>query len=184
MSTDFLFFAYSAIASNKSSHLNYYAYCKPLCFDDLFWKIVKLEENSKQPLSFRATGVWTAPMMTLASGFVPLSGHTVPELEAGMDEIFVRCAPEIELAMKRAPNLDGYLQLVEESHARLLEEFPDAKKNVWVERLLTAILTENYSLAREIIEQRKRASDEGGFISGPGWRTFYDMAAEYLDQIN
>ena len=33
--------------------------CKPMAIDPLFWEIFHLEENRKQPLSFRDRGAWT-----------------------------------------------------------------------------------------------------------------------------
>jgi hypothetical protein len=64
--TEILFFSVIIHGQVKHPYLSYRLRFKLLAFDDLFWKIVKMEGNLKQPLSFRAFGAWTAPMTTIA----------------------------------------------------------------------------------------------------------------------
>jgi hypothetical protein len=66
--TELLFFSIIILGQTKQRHLSYWLRYKLLAFDNLFWKIVKLEENLRQPLGFRAFGAFTAPMIDISNG--------------------------------------------------------------------------------------------------------------------
>ena len=180
-STDYLFINIGIVGSPQGSDLIYFAQCKPLEFDNLFWEIAGLQENSKKPFSFRASGAWTAPATTFAQGYSPIVDFTVPGLCKGVDGVLSDCASRLADISTRIHDADSYLEFAEEAHARLLQQQPDTSQSVFRERLFAAILRNDMPMARRIVDDRRAASDEGGFLSGPGRRTFYDMANDYLN---
>ncbi|HKP67940.1 MAG TPA: hypothetical protein VJV05_01575 [Pyrinomonadaceae bacterium] len=179
-STEFLFFTIIVTASKKSTSLSYLALRKPLPFDDLFWKIMDLEENATKPLSFRAAGVFTAPMNTFAKGLVEISDLEPSSLRTGVGKILEICEPEISRMEGEIGSPDEYIKMLETSAPELDEK--KAGKTIWIDRLLAAILIEKFDVARSIVQDRKAAGDNGGFLSGSDMKTFYDLADQYLDR--
>ena len=47
---------------------------KKISYDDLFWNIMDMPENSKQKLSLRATGAFAVPLIETASGTIEFEG--------------------------------------------------------------------------------------------------------------
>src|SRR6266403_844824 len=94
--TDVLLFSIIILGQPKRLSLSYTLRYKLLAFDDLFWKIVKLEENLKQPLSFRASGWWTAPQTTISKGEFSMTDWDASNLQLRVDEIFTRCELNVE----------------------------------------------------------------------------------------
>src|ERR1041384_5063782 len=85
------FFSIIIVGQAKQRHLFFSLSYKLLAFDDLFWKIVKLEENLKRPLSFRACGAWTAPMMKIFESELSIADWDAENVLVGVNKIFPRC---------------------------------------------------------------------------------------------
>ena len=176
--TDLLFFSLVIVGQAKRGRLFYMLSYKLLAFDEFFWKIVHLEENLKQPLSFRAFGAWTAPQTTILKGEVSISAWDTENTQLGVNEIFTVCEPEAEKVSQEINGLDDNLRVIEEYYIRLKDLYPNAVTNIWVERLLNSILKHEYSVSEEIVRERMNSHDSGGFQVGS--KSFYELANEYL----
>lgn len=176
--TDLLFFSLVIVGQAKQGRLFYMLSYKLLAFDELFWKIVNLEENLKQPLSFRAFGAWTAPQTTICEGEVSIVDLDTENAQLAVNEIFTVCEPEAEKVSKEINGLDDNLRVIEGFYRRLKDKYPNAVTNIWVERLLTSILKHEYSLSERIVRDRMNSHDSGGFQAGS--KSFYELANEYL----
>ncbi len=180
--TDLLLFSLIVVAQVKQRHVSYSLRYKFLAFDDLFWKIVKLEENLKQPLSFRAFGAWTAPMKTISDATLSVADWDPMNLGSRVNEILVRAESDAANVTKEISGLDDNLRLVEELYERLKTNYPAAVTNIWVERLLTSILKHEYEQSEAIIRDRLNSHDSGGFQVGH--KSFYDLAHEYIRALS
>ena len=176
--TELLFFSLIVVAQAKRFELSFSLRYKLLEFDDLFWSIVQLQENKTKPLSFRASGAWTAPTATISDGSVSVPDWAPMILRSQVDAILTRCEAEAASIAKRISDPDDNLGVIEELYARLKNTHPQAVTNIWVERLLTSILKHDLSSSEAIIIDRLAAHDAGGFQVGD--KTFYDFAHEYI----
>ena len=179
--TDLLFFSLIIVGQAKQRRLFYRLSFKLLAFDELFWKIVQLEENLKQPLSFRAFGAWTAPETKILEGEVSIVDWETANVQLAVNEILTVCEPEAEKVSKEIDGLDDNLRVIEESYKRLKDQYPNAVTNIWKERLLTSILKHEYCVSEEIVRDRMNSHDFGGFQVGS--KSFYELANEYLRSI-
>jgi hypothetical protein len=179
--TELLFFSIIILGQVKQRYLSYSLSYKLLAFDDLFWKIVKLEENVKQPLSFRACGAWTAPLMAISEGEVSIADWNAEYLHSGVNEIIRRSEVEAENVSTEIQGLDDNLRVIEGFYLRLKDEYPNAVTNIWLERLLTSMLKNEYGNSERIVRDRMNAHDVGGFQVGN--KSFYDLANEYLQSV-
>jgi hypothetical protein len=180
--TDRLFFSFIVVAQVKRLQLCGSLRYKLLAFDELFWRIVGLEENLKQPLSFRAFGVWTAPQGKISDVTLPVPDWAQTNLKSRIDELLVRSEVDVANVTKQISNVDDNLRVVEELFARLKDTYPNAVTNIWVERLLTSVLKHDYERAEAIILDRRNAYDYGGFQVGS--KSFYDLAYEYIRALS
>jgi hypothetical protein len=179
--TELLFFSIIIVGQAKQRHLFFSLSYKLLAFDDLFWKIVKLEENLKQPLSFRACGAWTAPMMKIFESELSIADWDAENVLVGVNEIITRCEFDAEKVSKEIQGLDDNLRVIENLYARLKDKHPNAVKDVWLERLLTSILKKEYVDSERIVRDRMNRQDVGGFQVGH--KSFYELANEHLQSV-
>ena len=179
--SDLLFFSLIIVGQAKQRRLFYRLGFKLLAFDDLFWKIVSLDENSKQPLGFRAFGAWTAPHTSILEGEKFPADWETESIQPAVNEMFALCEPEAEKVSQSIHGLDDNLRVIEEFHGRLKDQHPNAVSNIWVERLLTSILKREYDVSEEIIHDRMKSHDSGGFKVGS--KSFYELAKEHLQGI-
>src|SRR2546423_8090005 len=138
--TELLFFSIIILGRARRRDLFYALRYKLLAFDDLFWRIVRLEENLRQPLSFRAAGAWTAPSTPLLEDRLSIADWDAKSLKSALNEIFVRSDSHAGQIAKDIQTPGDNLRLIERSYARLKNDHPNAVTNIWVERILTAIL--------------------------------------------
>ena len=179
--TELLFFSIIVVAQVKRRHLSCSLRYKLLAFDDLFWKIVKMDENSRRPLSFRASGAWTAPMATISEGKLSIEDWVEDCLHLTVNQMIERCEGEAAEVSTKIRGLDDNLDMIEILYAHLKNEHPGAVTNIWVERLLTTILKNEYDRSETIIRDRLNNHDSGGFQVGA--KSFYDLANEYVDRL-
>lgn len=180
--TDLLFFEILVNGQAKDFRLSYCLNYKMLEFDDLFWKIVKLEENAKKPLSFRAAGVWTAPTIGVYDGVEHVDGWELGSLTSSVQGIVSNCVSQAGKLETEVKGLEDNLLVVERLHKELLQSSPKSVKNIWRERLLTAILKRDWVNASNIVSDRVANRDFGGFQNAAG-ETFYEMASDYIQCV-
>lgn len=178
---DSLFFAIVINGVARSHRLSFMFMYKLLAFDSLFWQIVRMPENEQKPLSFRACGVWTAPMRTIFEGMTPITSWERDGLLDQINNIVSDCGIRATDISNEIDNLDDNLRFVETVHQRHMEAYPGSVMNIWRERVLTSILKSDYEEARRIIRDRINAHDGGGFQVGK--HSFYQLADQYLNSL-
>ena len=179
--TELLFFSIVISAQVKQRHLFYRLGYKLLAFDDLFWKIVKLDENPKQPLSFRAFGAWTVPMTTISKGELSITAWDTENLQLSVSAIITGCDSDAEQLAKEIDGLDDNMRVIERCYLRLKDAYPTAASNIWRERLLTSFLKKDCRDSEKIIRERINSQDSGGFQVGN--KSFYELANEHLQTL-
>ncbi|MBP6004667.1 MAG: hypothetical protein KA746_14650 [Pyrinomonadaceae bacterium] len=176
--TDRLFFCLIIGGYAKGKNLYYLFSYKWFDSDDVFWKIVGLEENSLKPLSFRAAGAWTAPTTVLGNGIIPL---------ARLEEDLIRheLVALLEITDAHATMLDGKLQTLGDDllHLELvqlehLQVHPNSVRTNHVQIVLDRIMNREYDIALQEIDLRIAEGDFGGFLFGS--KTFFTAAKDWL----
>jgi hypothetical protein len=180
-SSELLIFRIIVTANSKRRDLCYLLDYKPLAFDDLFWKIVKIEENLKRPLSFRVAGAWTSPMMMISEGKQPVFDWDRECPDDAVNEIIYQCEHEAENLSQEIHELDDNLRVMERLSDHRKETFPNADTTIWHQRLLTAILMGKYLHAERIVRNRIENHDMGGFQLGT--KSFYQLAYDFLKSV-
>ena len=173
-----LFFSILINGQPKTKRLSWSLTYKYYEFDDLFWKIVKLEENLKQPLSFRACGVWGVPGIEIDGDYKILDKWDETQILEQVENIIQKIdtiANDLSVSVKSPKD---NLKLVEKLHKSFLERYPDALRDIWMEKILTNLLLDNVELADEIARSRVKVNDTGGFNSDG--KSFYELVIRYL----
>ena len=177
-----LYFSIVILGRANNRYLTYSLSYKWLAFDDVFWAIVRLEENRKQPLSFRAAGAWTAPTTRISEGKPTIEDWNANNLAMCVNAIIESCQLDADKIFKEIHGLDDNLRVIERLHKHHLSQYPKSSVNIWMERLFTSILKEEYRDAETIVQARLKHRDSGGFQSGT--KTFYQLAREYLSKLS
>ena len=60
----------------NSCKLKYTIRVKKYSYDDIFWDVINMSSNQKEPMSLRARGAFSAPNITLARGEIALSSDS------------------------------------------------------------------------------------------------------------
>jgi hypothetical protein len=150
---------------------------KPMALDPLFWKIVGLEENNRQPLSFRANGAWVLrpPARQEYVGKEESNPSTLAEITAVWAENWLTTnLPEISIskmlqALMSREQLSGQNRSLAICLNVLEGDFGAA------ERLIPPPATSGNNML----------SDAGGFSTrSPSGQflTFYDQAATWIQE--
>ena len=177
-----LYFTIAILGRANNRYLRYSLSYKWLAFDDVFWTIVESEENRKQPLSFRAAGAWTAPMTRISEGKPTIEDWNADNLAMCVNGIIKRCQLDADKVSKEIHGLDDNLRVIERLHKHHLSQYPKSTANIWMERLFTSILKEEYRDAEKIVRDRLKRRDDGGCQVGS--KTFYQLAREYLSKLS
>ena len=173
--TKILFFSVLVVVHAKEPQLVYFLHFKWRVFDELFWSIVNMEENATEPLSFRASGAFTAPATMIAQGHVPIGAWAKDDVDRAVREIMSVCQDASQGLVVQIGGLDDNLDVVE-SQFRLTGV--DTANGIWRERLFTSILKGNWEDAQKIARDRINCHDLGGFeVHG---QSFYQLADEYI----
>ena len=175
-----LFFDLLIIAQGKNQKLSVNLYYKLYDFDEIFWRMVGLEENLKQPLSFHAEGVWTAPTMCIYEAITENTDWSENGLSQKVNEILKSADDLSSQIAKKITSLDENIRYIEKLFADLLRKYPGAGTTIYREKLLTAMLKKEYPLALKITEERIAKNDSGGFSAGD--KSFYVLAKEYIEK--
>ncbi|QZA77231.1 hypothetical protein K4H28_13200 [Deefgea tanakiae] len=173
-----LFFTILINGQSKTKKLHWSLSFKHYDFDDIFWDVVKLPENKKQPLSFRACGAWVAPSMVVQEGCAGLDSLEEEIVLNEVRKIFELLIPISDKEASLANTYQSNLQILEKYYSQLIEKYPNAVRAIWVEKLLTGLLECKFDEAHAIAIARINAGDSGGFsYSGA---SFYQLATEYI----
>lgn len=62
----FIFVLGGFVNGMETHNFNFYVRVKKYVYDDIFWKIINMEENIQEPDSLRAIGAFTAPSITIS----------------------------------------------------------------------------------------------------------------------
>ena len=177
---DLLFFDLIVLAQGKNKKISVSVYYKLFDFDEIFWKIVCLEENLNQPLSFHADGAWTAPTMCIDEMTIENDDWSESNLSEKVSSILKKADELSSQLAKEISTLDENLAYTETLFANLLNKHPNAVTTIYREKLMTALLKKEYSLALTIAEERISKNDNGGFSAGS--KSFYVLAKEYIEK--
>jgi len=136
---------------------------KPMAVDPLFWRVVGLQENESQPLSFRANGAWVL---------------RPPSIEAhlGQDEESPERLSELvldwstdQLSFVATRSIDGMLSDIAQLGPR--------RSQFAALEICLHLLKEDFDRALELCRERG-PNETGGFTTGN--KTFFDQAGEWI----
>ena len=176
-----LFFRLIILGVGKAGTIQHTLDYKHFEFDDLFWRIVRLPENSKRPLSFRAQGAWVFPSFRVYEGELPNSDWELRHLTRVVEGLVAEAdARSAELA-ERVRTPDQNLDQLERLLSKLMQDYPGAAVDICRERMMTAILNRDIPTAKRIVRDRISGNDIGGFSMGS--KSFYHLAAEFLETL-
>jgi hypothetical protein len=145
-------------------------YVKPMALDPVFWDMVGLPENARQPLSFRARGAWTCSSPDVAELVFSDAGLDA----AGIVARVLHWAAEEIAARGDDWTVETFVDRIV-SHPRQIEAFS------WLPALTAGlVLAGRPDLAREQCLAAQRAGESGGFVAGSD--TFPDMAIAWIDR--
>lgn len=145
-------------------------YVKPMTIDPLFWEIVGLSENKRQPLSFRARGAWTCRSPEIAELIFDDTGLDAFEIVARI----VRWTSDEFKAHQDDCTMGSFIDRIL-THPHQMEAFS------WLPALTTALILDGRAdLARERCLAARHAGESGGFAAGDD--TFTDMALAWMDR--
>jgi len=174
-----LFFTILITGQPKTKRLSWSMSFKHYDFDEIFWDVVKLPENKKQPLSFRACGAWVAPSMEAHSGNVTLDKWEEETISDETNNIFELLEPiSVEVA-NSVTTYQSNLRVLENYYSQLMNKHPNAVRTIWAEKLLTCLLESELDEAKKIANARIESGDSGGF--NYAGRSFYQLASEYVE---
>lgn len=173
-----LFFVFAALGQAKKKEVHCTLQYKLLEFDEVFWNIVELKENTEQPLSFRYFGAWTAPTMLVKEGKYEISEWDESILIDKYSTIFQDIDILTTHIAREIVTVDENLRYLESLYAELMQQYPEAVVNIYKEKLMTAVLKKEFPLALEIAEDRIANNDSGGFFTGSD--SFYQQAQKYI----
>jgi hypothetical protein len=150
--------------------------------DDVFWEIVKLPENKKQPISFRACGAWVVPSMQIFEEKITLSDCNEDAINGAVGNIlrlFDQSSSEIASTIF---SHQTYLKTLEKTHLQHLKHYPNTARTIWMEQLLIHLLESRFVAAMNIASARIVANDSGGFYFEG--KSFFQLAEEYIQRLS
>jgi hypothetical protein len=144
---------------------------KPMALDPLFWDIVAVPENRKQPLSFRSFGAWTCRPPAIAESFIDEDdGNAV-----GIARRAKEWADEKLADFDGRWDYDAFLQMLRREPGGGGYVGPDASLICML--ILMGKDEEAISMCRGMVER----GDSGGFVivgGAPG--TFPELAIRWI----
>jgi hypothetical protein len=176
---DLLFFVLLILPNAKNRKVSFSLNYKLYDFDEVFWNLVDLSENINMPLSFHASGAWSAPTMQIYNGVLEIEDWQNESMLTELVSNTIQNADKISLELSRnINNIDKNLEYIESLHTKHLEEYPDSKLDIFKEQLMTAILKHDYLIANKMADSRINLKESGGFMVGN--KSFYEMTQSYL----
>ncbi len=173
-----LFFVINITTKGRNNRLIIDLGYKHFSFDDVFWRIVDMDENINARISLRAFGAFTMPTSKVYH-------KTYNDVEWGQENLNHIISSEFskldQLAKDLASEiitLEQHLDLLNDKLKETLSKFPDAKTNMYKELLIHEIIKGDFGKALDIANERIEVNDHGGFsIKG---KSFYEHAKQYL----
>ncbi len=138
---------------------------KPMAIDPIFWDLVGLPENRKQPLSFRANGAWACRPPYFAE--LCLEEDDDPAVVG--ERLFVAATEQLEI-VTRSYSLERFLSACRETSS------VDGAYLSSIIPTLVALHRQDEALA--ICEEACSQGLDGGFFAPEG--SFVELAAAYL----
>jgi hypothetical protein len=142
---------------------------KPVALDPVLWKIVKLPENTKLPLSFRYWGAWKCSTPEWAK-------MEFADAAEGCEQIAARFLNWCEAQLQQAtPHLSH------KSFKDFVENYPSQKqgRHFLATLVVTLLLMNRDEEALRELKEAKVARRDGGF--GLNGKSFVDMAIEWIN---
>lgn len=174
-----LFFVLTIVPNAKNRKISFSLNYKLFDFDEVFWNVVDLKENINKPLSFHASGVWTAPTMSIDDGTIEIHDwNDESVLNDKIIQIIERANYLSTQLAEKITDIDQNLENIESLYRNILEKYPNTSIDTFKEQIMTAILKQDYLTAQSISESRMLVKETGGFIAGQ--QSFYEMAVHYL----
>ena len=172
-----LFFALVIAAGAKEGSFYFSLRFKWLALDRELWRILHMSSNEHAPFSLHANGAFVLTGQDILSAserpIVWAEGilHRTVDMTATQAE---RRAHEVSSGI---PTLASYVQFIQREHEAFMERYPRAVVNVHKEELLAALVSMDFSRAKQIALARIEASDSGGFSSNG--KSFYENALPF-----
>lgn len=145
---------------NNLNEIKYYVRLKEMVYDDIFWKLMNMEDNLKEPLSLRAIGAFTSKSIDVFNGKILY--------DEKIDAIAKIILDHIELSISefiKANDLDDYV----------LNKNTGPYKDLL--KCIVYIKRNELYLAKEIAEKNIDNDKCGGFVNKG--KTFFEYVLEY-----
>jgi hypothetical protein len=147
---------------------------KWLELDRVFWRVLGMSSNEREPFSLHANGAFVLSGQELHSTSVRslewLPGVLEDQVHNAMQSAFTR-ANEVA---SQISSIRSYLDFIQREHEALMQRHPRAAVNVWKETLLVAMLEGDMPCAAQIASSRIAAGDSGGYSSDG--KSFFEHA--------
>ena len=121
-------------------------------------------------------------MTRISEGKLPVEDWNADDLAMGVNVIMNRFQVDADKISEEIDGLDDNLRVIERLYKHHRSQYPKSSLNIWMERLFTSILKEEYRDAEKIVRDRLKSRDDGGFQIGN--KTFYQLAREYLSKLS
>lgn len=142
-------------------------HCKPMALDPLFWKIVHLDENVEQPLSFRVFGAFTCRTPPLLETDIPEEGGSLQRTAQNLADWANSQLP----ALRKTQTINAFVEF--------LQTYPSIADS-HLPALVTGLLLQG--MDQEALALCKKTTGMGGFLFSGGEKTksFVDLAIEWI----
>jgi len=146
---------------------------KPMELDPLFWEIFKLPDNNKQPLSFRAWGVFVSPSVWIYENTICFENQDIDLVASKLMDLTIN---EVESYKKEWDSKPFTVRLLRSSLYK--KRGPYA-----VSHILGMICEGKLDKAREIALRYESGELQGGGTkSHLGGETFERLAVNWIDE--
>jgi acetolactate synthase small subunit len=143
--------------------------CKPLILDEIFWKIIKMEDTGKKTrLSFHVNALFAARPVNISKYLIEFN---IEDIEKTVIE-----------EMKKANNvIDEYSKKIYDLNT--FYEFIKNEPEEYLNRILVNILNKKYKKALEECIQCINENKNGGYVNGNTNETIITYIKEYIEKI-
>lgn len=150
---------------------------KWLALDRELWRVLGMLSNEHEPFSLHANGAFVLNGQEIFSS----SERPLVWVDGILQEKVALVATQAEQRAHEVStsinSLASYVKFIQSEHEAFMKRFPRAVVNVYKEELLAALVSKEFSQARQIALARIEASDSGGFSSNG--KSFYENALPF-----
>lgn len=147
---------------------------KPLGIDEVLWDVMKMSENTSEPLSFRAWGAFTCPALPVQERDLEQGNNGADEVAAAFVAFLNQAMEEVRLLLTQRAFLELLLQ-----HPNQLERGSYA-----VTQIACLIQAGRYTEAKSITEEYVSAIRSSSFKLSSRGESFEQMALTWLAAKN